>query len=519
MYKLYSGIYIIAILCTCIQMFYVVSNKRMPRIALRNYTIACVLVIFTGAVNWGAELLDGSDMKFYFLHGLLKAIEHTLAPYLFVRFADFVGRRKSREVLIGIFVFNGILQVTSLFTRLTFYIDGNNYYQHGKFFYVVYICSLISLIYTIHVYMDFAKKYKNKNNIVLYMLGIYEIIVVMLHLFAINVSLDYIGTMLTMILIYIYLDDFNKQRNEETIANQLSLMEALSEDYDCVLDVKLDNHLFETIRLSETFSKKLGERFNKEITVETALEAYASLMVYHHDLELFRTKSNIERIIEELKTSRQYVFEYRAVIDGKIRYCSMRVAKMEDPYGVTHLIVALEDVDDQKNRWENLVKMSSTDQMTGLYNRRAYNEEVDKIDGLSMEDKVNICGIMIDLNGLKRTNDTLGHEAGDELIISSANIISDVFEDSGKVFRLGGDEFAVITDINRSGCDAKIVDLRDRMANWYGKYIDSMSASIGVAGFDDVTENVGFEKIIKIADQRMYQDKKEYYKTHDRRNN
>ena len=88
---------------------------------------------------------------------------------------------------------------------------------------------------------------------------------------------------------------------------------------------------------------------------------------------------------------------------------------------------------------EKLIYTSNTDELTRCLNRHAYENDMKKLN-LSEE----WVYISADLNGLKQTNDSYGHMAGDELICAAADCMRDSFHEYGKVYRIGGDEFAVI---------------------------------------------------------------------------
>ena len=117
---------------------------------------------------------------------------------------------------------------------------------------------------------------------------------------------------------------------------------------------------------------------------------------------------------------------------------------------------------------------------------------------------------MIDLNDLKITNDTLGHEKGDVLIKGLSNIIKDIFM-SSTTYRIGGDEFVVISE---NGDLKDIKNLEKKFAKAIvdsikEKSLDGMgvSAAIGVAIFDPKTDN-NVEDTFKRADKKMYENKK-----------
>ena len=101
----------------------------------------------------------------------------------------------------------------------------------------------------------------------------------------------------------------------------------------------------------------------------------------------------------------------------------------------------LQDITRNRSIEEDLKNLQDRDPLTGLLNRRAFEREMEKND-TGQSDPV---GIMIgDVNGLKFVNDTLGHEAGNRLLVAAAQTIRDVFSEDFLMARVGGDEFAVM---------------------------------------------------------------------------
>ena len=145
------------------------------------------------------------------------------------------------------------------------------------------------------------------------------------------------------------------------------------------------------------------------------------------------------------------------------------------------------------------------DQLTGLQNRRGYSE---KIEELTEKLPDNCYLVMADINGLKEANDNLGHDAGDELIVASANCLCESFGSDASVYRLGGDEFGVITFLSREEMEEKMELLKKNAAAYDGKQIHGVSISAGLAGADEFSD---IDTICKIADERMYQEKAKYY--------
>ncbi|MCR4782766.1 MAG: GGDEF domain-containing protein [Lachnospiraceae bacterium] len=141
-------------------------------------------------------------------------------------------------------------------------------------------------------------------------------------------------------------------------------------------------------------------------------------------------------------------------------------------------------------------ELSTVDILTGLLNRRGYQEYIDK---LKCEEKIAV--VFADVNSLKAVNDNLGHYEGDRRIKKVAEILRNVFDGDG-IFRISGDEFVCISRIQtESAFRSKVLILKDII------YFNNRIASYGFS--------IGFGKeiydVIKRAELEMYKDKKKYY--------
>jgi diguanylate cyclase (GGDEF)-like protein len=146
------------------------------------------------------------------------------------------------------------------------------------------------------------------------------------------------------------------------------------------------------------------------------------------------------------------------------------------------------------------------DGLTGLGNRTAYEEQVRQI-AEEIDSRTAAFGIaLFDLNGLKEINDRQGHEKGDQVIRSAAGILRDLFKD-GKVFRIGGDEFIVYME-------GSCTDLAQRAEAVPVEGEVSMARGFAVY---NPAEDLNYSAVFHRADNAMYQDKQNYYLTHERR--
>ena len=155
-----------------------------------------------------------------------------------------------------------------------------------------------------------------------------------------------------------------------------------------------------------------------------------------------------------------------------------------------------------------------TDDMTGAYNRKYFIEMLENPEIL----KENLCITMIDVNGLKETNDTLGHVAGDEMICAVPIFAKKAFGEDVVISRMGGDEFAILTYGGHEEIAEKIKMMKDYAEKHQGKLINEVYLSAGMACWSE-HKNLTLEGLFQAADKFMYEDKSAFYKQigHDRR--
>jgi len=155
-----------------------------------------------------------------------------------------------------------------------------------------------------------------------------------------------------------------------------------------------------------------------------------------------------------------------------------------------------------------VVKLSNTDRLTDCYNRRAYEDKLVEYKNFGMDK--DFVYIAVDINGLKKANDTLGHQAGDELICGAATLLKNCFKEYGNVYRIGGDEFAVMIQCDENKLEERKNTLTRSMIKWKGKYVPQLAMSVGYAPFRE-TPNKSIAELAKLADERMYDAKRNFY--------
>lgn len=153
-----------------------------------------------------------------------------------------------------------------------------------------------------------------------------------------------------------------------------------------------------------------------------------------------------------------------------------------------------------RNYASEMEYLATVDVLTGCGNRTAFNRVFERVF-----DQCRSLGIiMCDLNGLKMKNDLLGHEAGDQYLRDAADVLKEVFRREN-VFRVGGDEFTiVVTAWEEERIAACIRQIRELSAD--------RGVSFAVGYSYRAKADCEFEELLKEADQRMYEDKRAYYR-------
>jgi diguanylate cyclase (GGDEF)-like protein len=155
---------------------------------------------------------------------------------------------------------------------------------------------------------------------------------------------------------------------------------------------------------------------------------------------------------------------------------------------------------------EQITHLAHHDVLTGLPNRILFYDRLNHAISGAHRNKTQLAVLFLDLDGFKQINDTLGHDAGDELLRMAAKRIQACVRESDTVARMGGDEFTIILcDVHTpNGQDNVAKKIIEAMASPFminGKNC-SVSASIGIALYPD--NGVNADQLLKIADAAMY---------------
>ncbi|MDI4665757.1 EAL domain-containing protein [Xanthobacter autotrophicus] len=195
--------------------------------------------------------------------------------------------------------------------------------------------------------------------------------------------------------------------------------------------------------------------------------------------------------------------------DGEIRRVVLAAAAI--PMETSpHLVAALVDVTERRSAEEHALYAATHDALTGLPNRAAFQARL----GTALEARrpgQGICLLLIDLDGLKDVNDTLGHDAGDAALMETAHRLDDLLEHGGLLARLGGDEFVAVVEgpdpvaAGQRLAHNILAELR-RPVLHAGRHF-ATRASIGLAACPD--HDCTYGELMKDADLALYAAKQQ----------
>jgi len=291
---------------------------------------------------------------------------------------------------------------------------------------------------------------------------------------------------------------------EQGAYNRIS---ALAGEFFCIYVVEPENGSYREFSATTGFN-------NFEIPSEgtdffAAYRKLASSIVYPEDQSRFVSLLTRDNVLKEVKQNGIFTLSYRLKTDGEPRYVQLKAAMVEEEEG-QKLIVGVNDIDAQVRQEEEYGRRlaqarieANIDALTGVKNRNAYKVYEERINAqIEMNRAADFSITILDVNDLKKVNDTEGHKAGDQYLRDACKIICTTFKRS-PVFRVGGDEFCVLSQ----GSDyARIDELIEQMHqhNEEATRSGGVVIAVGMARFEN---DSSVAPVYERADELMYENK------------
>ena len=215
-----------------------------------------------------------------------------------------------------------------------------------------------------------------------------------------------------------------------------------------------------------------------------------------------------EIVDEVFRTGKSVQLEHKSTRDDNYFLLTLSPV-MESGGEITAVTVVSKKITELKKMEEELRTLTLTDALTGLYNRRGFLTFAEQHLKIANRMKSKIYMLYADLDNLKRINDTLGHQEGDEALKETARLLEETFRESDIVSRIGGDEFVVMPIGNSERDTGSVssrlqnnIDLHNGKKN--SRY--TLSLSIGITYYDPA-HPVTPEDLLFQGDKLMYQHK------------
>ncbi len=242
---------------------------------------------------------------------------------------------------------------------------------------------------------------------------------------------------------------------------------------------------------------------------------YAGLIAENKNGQLLYFNKPAEKIFSNLQTDysntvaviRKHLSENSVIMKDENIY-KPRITELMNRNRKIGTMYILDDITEEYRHAEKIEHMALTDAMTGFENRRAYEAKISELENSGIPD--DLIYISFDVNGLKKANDDLGHDAGDELIKSAAWCIRKCYGKYGNTYRTGGDEFIAIINMDEEEFKKVQESFSETVSAWTGFIVKELSISEGVVSKKEFP-GMDMMELAKAADRHMYENKKQHY--------
>ena len=219
-----------------------------------------------------------------------------------------------------------------------------------------------------------------------------------------------------------------------------------------------------------------------------------------------------ENLLPELEDGKTFSVSYRLLLDNAPVYVNLKAVFLEDGTQ-KHILIGVSNIDALKKREESYKKelgyarkIATMDALTGVRNKHAYIDYEENLDAqIRTKEPLRFAIVVCDVNNLKKTNDTFGHQAGDLYIRDACAMICNVFRHS-PVFRVGGDEFAVILKGKDYENRAELFIEMDTLSRANGEN-GKVVVACGISDYDPARDT-DVASVFNRADSAMYLHKK-----------
>lgn len=290
------------------------------------------------------------------------------------------------------------------------------------------------------------------------------------------------------------------QREHEALVKESSRLSTLVDGINAVVWEAKINDGFRFTFFSDNVEDLLGYAEGKLLTPD-----YFSERIPHADREWVMRRFNDTDSKDE-----NFSFDHRVTTDNDEIIWVRHIGVVEQVGDVCKLKGMMFDITESKKFEEKIIYLAEHDALTGLINRRKFQEELLRHVNYAQRYKHPGTLLFLDLDQFKYINDSYGHHAGDEFLIQVAHRIRQALRETDIVGRLGGDEFGVVLPESSekeaiAAADYLLQELAATEFSVSGSPVLHVSASIGITTFPD--QGLAPGELLASADAAMYMAK------------
>ena len=306
-----------------------------------------------------------------------------------------------------------------------------------------------------------------------------------------NKDIFYVGSFID-----ITQDKINRELMKNKIDENKTYLEIIN---DYLITTKVDRN-GKILDVSDKFSKVCG--YSKE-----------ELIGKNHNI--FRhpetTKEFYQAIWQDVYNGKTWQGELKNIKkDGSIYFVHAKISPLYKGNKIIGYASVAIDITDKKR----VEEMSITDELTNIYNRRFFNQVIEKELARAKRDNKLIGLAIIDIDYFKQYNDTYGHNKGDKALVSVANTLQvSVNRSSDYCFRLGGEEFGIIVSgLDEKQFNAILEKVRTNIEDLHIPHSSSLvneNVTISIGAVVSNPNDITVKKLYKLADKQLYKSKDE----------
>ncbi len=230
----YSAIFLLCTAAMCIQARLVSENDRFDKKTKYTFYVTYLFVMLSGIGDWGGVFLNHAPEHLRWLHAVMKLLDYTATPMTAICFAMQVSRtERPYRMVTAVMAFNVLLQLISLFTGWTFYIDADNVYQRGPLYWIYVVIYVYAALFGYMELVRHGRRFKKQNAVSLSMMLVMICASVLMQMLMPRVKTIYVGMTLCSVMLFVYLNEFSQMAMDDELDLKRRMLEidAMTEIY------------------------------------------------------------------------------------------------------------------------------------------------------------------------------------------------------------------------------------------------------------------------------------------------